>query len=116
MFPVTGAEFIKENDLKGNIYNPVHWGGYLIWKLFPGKKVFTDGRNLNFPLYRDYLAVDNAEPVAIAGMPARKAMLEAYNINYVLTPFSKYGGGLVPLIYALFDDRIGYRFLRIFIP
>jgi hypothetical protein len=105
MFPVAGAEFIIENDLKGNIYNPDYWGGYLIWKLAPWKKVFIDGRALNFLIYNESLGINNAELKEIAGMPAWKAILGAYNVNYVLTPFSRLGGGLVPLVSALLDDR-----------
>lgn len=105
MYPVTGAAFIIENDLKGNMYNPDYWGGYLMWKLAPERKVFVDGRNLNFPVYKEFLLIDSAAPAAIAGIPAWKAILEAHNVKYVLTPFSKYGGGVVPLVYALLEDR-----------
>jgi hypothetical protein len=29
----------------GNLYNNVAWGGYLLWRLHPPRKVFVDGRN-----------------------------------------------------------------------
>lgn len=35
--------FIRDNDLKGNIFNPLEDGGYLIWKM-PERKVFIDQR------------------------------------------------------------------------
>ena len=105
MYPVTGARFIAENDLKGNMYNPDYWGGYLIWKISPERKVFVDGRTLNLSINKESLLVHNAAPDALAGMPAWKAILEAHNIKYVLTPFAEYGGGVVPLVYALLEDR-----------
>ena len=104
MFPVAGAEFIMKNDLQGNMYNVFNWGGYLIWKLGPEKKVFIDSRELSFPVYRDSLGIDSAASEAIAGMPAWKAILVAYNVNYILTPFSKNGGGVVPLVHTLLND------------
>jgi hypothetical protein len=105
LYPVTGAEFIMKNELKGNMYNPDYWGGYLMWKLAPERKVFIDGRTLDFTVYKEYLLIDAAAPTAIAGIPAWKAMLEAYNVKYVVTPFSRYEGGLVGLLYALLNDR-----------
>ncbi|MFZ2197659.1 MAG: hypothetical protein WAV13_08010, partial [Thermodesulfovibrionales bacterium] len=37
-FPVRAADFILQNDLKGNMYNFFNWGGYLIWRLAPERK------------------------------------------------------------------------------
>lgn len=42
-FPYQAIEYIKENEIKGNIFNSYSWGGYLIWKS-PDTKVFIDGR------------------------------------------------------------------------
>jgi len=45
---VTGAEgaaeFFKENNLKGPLFNNYDIGGYLIFNLFPNEKVFFDNR------------------------------------------------------------------------
>ena len=43
--PVGAADFIKENNIPGPMFNPEHYGGYLIWKLWPEYKVFSDGRS-----------------------------------------------------------------------
>ena len=43
-FPVAAVDFLEESETPGNIYNLYHWGGYLIWRLYPERKVFTDGR------------------------------------------------------------------------
>jgi hypothetical protein len=43
-FPVGAADWILENQPSGNLYNNYHWGGYLIWRLFPAYPVFIDGR------------------------------------------------------------------------
>ncbi|HVE14567.1 MAG TPA: tetratricopeptide repeat protein, partial [Elusimicrobiota bacterium] len=47
--PLAGAAaFIKEADLPGRMFNEYESGGYLIWALAPGRKVFLDGRNAEF--------------------------------------------------------------------
>jgi hypothetical protein len=43
-YPVGAVKFIKENKLKGNIFNPFGWGEYLIWHLYPDVRVSIDGR------------------------------------------------------------------------
>ncbi|TKJ31133.1 MAG: hypothetical protein CEE40_02430 [Chloroflexi bacterium B3_Chlor] len=43
-FPVEAVDFIVERRITGNMYNLYHWGGYLIWRLYPDHKVFIDGR------------------------------------------------------------------------
>jgi tetratricopeptide (TPR) repeat protein len=37
-------DFIRANGIKGNMLNDLGSGGYLIWRLYPEKKVFIDGR------------------------------------------------------------------------
>ncbi len=44
VFPVHAVDFIEEQGITGNMYNLYHWGGYLIWRLYPDQKVFIDGR------------------------------------------------------------------------
>ena len=43
-FPVAAVDFLEASETSGNIYNLYHWGGYLIWRLYPERKVFIDGR------------------------------------------------------------------------
>ena len=43
-FPVAAVDFLEESETPGNIYNLYHWGGYLVWRLYPERKVFIDGR------------------------------------------------------------------------
>jgi hypothetical protein len=44
MFPVGAAEFIDRNHVQGNVFNTMEFGGYLIWRWFPERQVFIDGR------------------------------------------------------------------------
>jgi hypothetical protein len=43
-FPAAAVEFIEKTQPASPIFNDYNWGGYLIWKLYPGRKVFIDGR------------------------------------------------------------------------
>jgi hypothetical protein len=51
--PVLGARspygvvaFLRTNGLSGRIYNPLWWGSYLTWELYPQVLVSMDGRNV----------------------------------------------------------------------
>jgi hypothetical protein len=43
--PARAVAFIVANQITGNLYNPLAWGGYLIWHLPPQTKVSVDGRS-----------------------------------------------------------------------
>lgn len=38
------VEFIKQNNIKGPMFNNFDIGSFLIWKMYPEEKVFIDGR------------------------------------------------------------------------
>jgi hypothetical protein len=42
--PVKVVEFIKLNELKGNILAPFDMGSYIVYKLFPNNLIYMDGR------------------------------------------------------------------------
>jgi hypothetical protein len=43
-FPVAAADFLDQSQITGNMYNLYHWGGYLLWRMYPERLVFIDGR------------------------------------------------------------------------
>jgi hypothetical protein len=43
-FPASAVEFIRAHNLPDPIFNRYDWGGYLIWKLYPERRVYIDGR------------------------------------------------------------------------
>jgi len=43
-FPKRAVQFLNERNVPQPIYNEYHWGGYLIWSLYPRYRVFIDGR------------------------------------------------------------------------
>ena len=47
LFPIVpekAVNFILENNIDGTIYNDNTIGGYLLWRFYPQRKVFVDGR------------------------------------------------------------------------
>lgn len=64
-YPVGAVRFMREHHLHGKILNRYAWGGYLIWHLEPGSRVFIDGRyNFAYPmtLFGKYLRFHFAYP------------------------------------------------------
>lgn len=104
IFPVAAADFIVANGIKGNMYNYYNWGGYLMWRLAPERKVFVDGRVLYKQVVAQSIFIDNAYAKNIGGIPMWKAILEAYGVNYIIIPFSQPNGEIVPLTDALLKD------------
>jgi hypothetical protein len=51
-FPIAAVARLKASGLRGNIYNPDQFGGFLIWSFYPERRVLTDGRN---ELYRTFI-------------------------------------------------------------
>lgn len=43
-YPYIEAEYLKINNLKGNLFANLHYGSYLAYKLYPNIYIFMDGR------------------------------------------------------------------------
>jgi hypothetical protein len=78
-FPVAAADFLLKNNLTGNIYNLYHWGGYLIWRLYPEYKVFIDGRA---DVYGDTFIEEYLQVYQLRG--SWTAPLESYGVRLIL--------------------------------
>jgi hypothetical protein len=104
-YPEGAVKFLKENRIYGNMYNPYVWGGYMLWALYPDYKVFIDGRGLIEEVFFQSDRIMGASSMQFAGVPEWKAMLDAYQINFIVTfSVSDFTGKLVPLIPALNND------------
>lgn len=93
LFPNKAVNFIKENELSGNFFNPSGWGGYLIWRCYPECRVFIDGRCLVYGerIYEEYGAIFRGEPrppMRGGGEPAWKDLLDRYKVNLALIDYS----------------------------
>jgi len=74
-FPVALADRIGDWPGLGPLYNNVAWGGYLLWRLYPPRQIFVDGRNEVDPgLLREIAAARRSSP-------AWHALLERYGVD-----------------------------------
>jgi len=75
-FPAEASRFLREVHPKGNMFNYVGWGGYLM--CYTDYPVFIDGRTL----IEELLPVHNSI-LAVAGW---QGTLENYQINFMVIP------------------------------
>src|SRR4030042_3062602 len=104
-FPVTATDFIVENNIKGNIYNNFEWGGYLIWRLGPERKVFIDGRVLFEDVYETSKLIDKAYADNYQGLPYWRSVLNSYGVSYIIIPLVSPSGTVPELLNALLRDN-----------
>jgi len=102
-FPEPAARFVKESGIRGNMFNMYDWGGYLIWRMYPGSKVFIDGRQLDVDAY------SMMEPIVsgtgqLMGAPYYRSVFNAFQVRYVLIPPAYVRGEMLPLSEKLMKD------------
>lgn len=78
-YPVKAANFILQHDFKGNLFNEINSAGYLMFKLNPTHKVFTDNR---FDLFGSQFLPDFYE-ISEAGTQWQTT-LDKYQVNFIL--------------------------------
>jgi len=64
VLPVAAADWIKQDQPPGLMFNSYNWGGYLVWRLWPQYPVYVDGRTdvYSDDFLREYLQVVTAQP------------------------------------------------------
>ena len=80
-FPEKITEYLKANPVEGEMFNDIRYGGYLIWELYPHKRVFADGRLVirQPQFFADYLAIcDQPELFFFAA--------GKFNVTHVIVP------------------------------
>lgn len=110
--PEGACRFLLANDLRGNLFNDMPWGGYLMWRLFPHCKVFFDARNEVYPdgpFLRDFLQLRRT------GQPLE--MLDRYAVDYLV--LSTHEAGPISASLAgsrawkrVYDDGVANVYLR----
>jgi hypothetical protein len=72
-YPAAAVEFLRARGDAGRVFNAYGWGGYLIWKLYPERLVFIDGRADVYgdAMLEEYLSAENGEQTWRATLDAR---------------------------------------------
>jgi hypothetical protein len=62
--PVDAVSFVTKAGIRGPVFSPDYWGGYLIYRLYPQNKVVIDDRHDFYgePLLEMYLRTIHVEP------------------------------------------------------
>ncbi|MGC2061569.1 MAG: hypothetical protein WA610_01230 [Thermodesulfovibrionales bacterium] len=125
--PEGAADFIEKNNVKGNMFNDMAYGGYLSWRFYPDRKVFYDSRALNYTVMTEYQWIITAlESVQNPELPAGKEplwsrLLNHYKIDIMLLNTRDAFGTIHPIIFSLinsdewvpvFYDGISVLFVR----
>jgi hypothetical protein len=80
--PYQSVAFIKANRLKGNLWVPLHWGGYALFHLYPDIKVSIDGR---WAMLYPQQVMSDAMTFAYQGGGGRwRELLDYYNADFAL--------------------------------
>ncbi|OGW25837.1 MAG: hypothetical protein A2X59_00455 [Nitrospirae bacterium GWC2_42_7] len=80
-YPAGAVSFVKNQNIKGNMFNTHGWGGYLIWELYPQVRIYIDNRFFHKKFFDEYHAV-------LSGRPEWQSILDKYGINIVLLNYS----------------------------
>jgi hypothetical protein len=88
-FSLKSGEFLRNLDIKGNMFNFFDLGGFIEWQVFPQKLTFIDGRSgITFQ--------DHQFITGVAGNP--EDLFDKYNITYIVTKTVDSSGTILPLI------------------
>jgi len=77
-FPDRAATFIRAMGIGGNMFNDMAYGGFLIYKLWPGREVFIDTRT---PVYGDDFLREYSE--ALFDEEKFNELVGKYDISYI---------------------------------
>lgn len=79
MYPSGALRYVQAHPLPGRGFDSYNWGGYLIWRLFPSRHVFVDGRP---DMYGDSFMDHYVR--AYGGDPSWDALFAANRLCYAL--------------------------------
>ncbi|MEW6557984.1 MAG: tetratricopeptide repeat protein [Elusimicrobiota bacterium] len=96
LFPVNAVEFIKTNNITGNIFNDALIGGYFIWNCWPERKCFVDGK---MEIYGEEFLQGYKNTIDNPNVYWQK-IADKYKIDYVLLhPLSPHSKNIMKYLY-----------------
>ena len=86
------------------MYNNYDWGGYLIWRLAPERKVFIDGRGFDDVFLWQAMKIRVAHVIKGTGEREWRSLLQKYGVTYIITTSQAPQGRVDDLVRALLSD------------
>lgn len=94
-YPENSLAFLNEKDVRGRMFNYMKWGGYIIWRSYPRRQVFFDGRDISAGVMEVYDQVVRAKP-------GWRKVLDAYGVDIIILPvLSGANGVLTPTLFKM---------------
>jgi hypothetical protein len=101
--PKGAADFLALHHVTQPMFNTYEYGGYLIWRLWPGQRTFIDGRALSESVFQDYARILYNHD-ASDGMPSGEDLLNRYGIQVIVMNTFEYATGPVYLLAPALAD------------
>ncbi len=83
IFPSAAADWLAQHPQSGNMFNEFNWGGYLLFRLWPGQMVFLDSQT---DFYGEELIKEYDR--AITAREGWQLVFEKYEIDWAILPAS----------------------------
>ena len=87
-YPMDMLDFIRTNDIRGNVFALYNWGGYIHWRSDGDLRVYMDGRAdtlYDAATYNDYMRV-------LFSRPGWIELVESSGAQYMLWPHQRSDG------------------------
>lgn len=79
VFPAQAVDWIGSHPVEGRVFNDFNWGGYLLYRLWPGQRVYIDSQSDFYgePLMRQYAGI-------LAGKPGWQDALARDDVEWLI--------------------------------
>jgi hypothetical protein len=101
--PQGAADFLALHHVTQPMFNTYEYGGYLIWRLWPGQRTFIDGRALSESVFQDYARILYNHD-ASDGLPSGEDLLNRDGIQVIVMNTFEYASGVVYLLAPALAD------------
>jgi len=90
ILPLRASQFIKDQNIQGQMYNTYDFGGFLNYDLGPEQKIFQDGRYIFYPfvVQEHQFTTQMKDGITKSGWVE---YLDSYNVDYAICKYSIFG-------------------------
>ena len=101
IYPEQAIAFLRDSGLQGRMFNSYEYGGYLLWRLYPQRQVFIDGRGMEEKVFVDCQKIMQASTTRIEGRREYERLLDSYAIDFIFQRINDNDGRIHPLMKSL---------------